>query len=139
MNHERVAMLKYIILLAVDLIAVIGIIAVFMSVKRSKEHRSLRNPAPRRWGWSLASGKPCVAEDKVKAAEEEKASQPDSKQETIGTPVCSLCGASMVLRASQKGEHAGKPFYGCSNYPKCRNTAQHMSLRDTQVMKNILR
>ena len=62
-------MFKYIILIAVDVIAVIGIIAVFMSVKRSRGHRSLRNPAPRRWGWSIASGKQQTA-DIVKDSED---------------------------------------------------------------------
>jgi hypothetical protein len=132
-------MFKYIILIAVDVIAVIGIIAVFMSVKRSRGHRSLRNPAPRRWGWSIASGKQQTADIVKDSEDKEPSPQSTSKQETVGTPVCSLCGASMVLRTTQKGVHAGKPFYGCSNYPKCSNTVQHMSLRDTQVMKNILR
>ncbi len=88
----------------------------------------------------FAARRQYAVEDIVKAIDEARAPlHSESKQETSGTPVCSLCGALMVLRTAQKGEHAGKPFYGCSNYPKCRNTAQHMSLRDTQVMKNILR
>lgn len=30
---------------------------------------------------------------------------------------CEKCGSQMVLRKGTKGE-----FYGCSSYPKCRNT-----------------
>jgi len=35
-------------------------------------------------------------------------------------PVCSKCGISMVKRTVNKGPHMGKKFYGCANYPKCR-------------------
>jgi predicted RNA-binding Zn-ribbon protein involved in translation (DUF1610 family) len=35
-------------------------------------------------------------------------------------PVCPKCGAEMVLRKARRGERAGKQFYGCSAYPKCR-------------------
>ena len=35
-------------------------------------------------------------------------------------PVCPKCGIPMVKRIAQKGERAGKTFYGCSNYPKCK-------------------
>lgn len=36
------------------------------------------------------------------------------------TVVCPKCGAAMVLRTAKKGEHAGKQFWGCSAFPKCR-------------------
>jgi len=45
----------------------------------------------------------------------------DSKPITPGNKICSACGAMMVLRTAQKGANAGKQFWGCSNYPKCRN------------------
>lgn len=34
--------------------------------------------------------------------------------------ICPRCGSKLVLRTAQKGENAGKHFYGCSSYPKCR-------------------
>ena len=34
--------------------------------------------------------------------------------------ICPRCGAKLVLRTSKKGERAGKNFYGCSTFPKCR-------------------
>lgn len=35
--------------------------------------------------------------------------------------LCPRCGAPMVLRKSNKPEHANKPpFYGCSRFPQCR-------------------
>ncbi len=33
---------------------------------------------------------------------------------------CPFCGGKLVLRTATKGARAGKQFYGCSNYPKCR-------------------
>lgn len=33
---------------------------------------------------------------------------------------CPKCGAEMVLRTAKRGANAGKEFWGCVNYPKCR-------------------
>lgn len=38
----------------------------------------------------------------------------------IHVPVCPKCGIPMVLRTVAQGEHKGKQFYGCVNYPHCR-------------------
>ena len=35
---------------------------------------------------------------------------------------CSRCGSPMVLRTARKGMNTGGQFWGCSEYPKCRNT-----------------
>ena len=35
--------------------------------------------------------------------------------------VCPSCGAPMILRQANRGGNAGKKFWGCSNYPKCRH------------------
>ncbi len=34
--------------------------------------------------------------------------------------ICLRCGEKLVVRIARKGEHQGKKFLGCSNYPKCR-------------------
>lgn len=34
--------------------------------------------------------------------------------------ICPRCGANLVLRETKKGENAGRKFWGCSNFPKCR-------------------
>jgi restriction system protein len=39
-------------------------------------------------------------------------------------PACPRCGAPMVLRTAKKGANAGRQFYGCSTFPKCRGTIQ---------------
>ena len=33
---------------------------------------------------------------------------------------CPKCGSSMVLRTTKRGASAGKQFWGCSAYPRCR-------------------
>jgi Protein of unknown function (DUF2726)/Topoisomerase DNA binding C4 zinc finger len=35
-------------------------------------------------------------------------------------PLCPKCGVPMVVRTVAQGEHRGKQFYGCPNYPRCR-------------------
>ena len=35
-------------------------------------------------------------------------------------PLCPSCGVPMVLRTARRGGHLGEQFYGCANYPKCR-------------------
>ena len=34
--------------------------------------------------------------------------------------LCPKCKGKLVLRTATKGDNAGKQFYGCSNYPKCK-------------------
>ena len=36
---------------------------------------------------------------------------------------CPKCGVPMVIRTASRGERRGEPFYGCPNYPRCRETA----------------
>jgi hypothetical protein len=40
----------------------------------------------------------------------------------LGVPICPSCGALMVIRTAKRGPCEGQQFYGCSNYPKCRQT-----------------
>ena len=35
-------------------------------------------------------------------------------------PICPKCGVQMVLRTARQGTQAGKQFFGCPNFPKCR-------------------
>jgi ribosomal protein L37AE/L43A len=37
-------------------------------------------------------------------------------------PRCSSCGARMVVRLAKRKSHLGTKFWGCTNYPSCRNT-----------------
>ncbi len=38
------------------------------------------------------------------------------------TPLCPSCGAEMKKRVARHGTNAGKEFWGCSDYPKCKGT-----------------
>lgn len=37
-------------------------------------------------------------------------------------PDCPRCGVPMVVRTAKRGAHVGSRFYGCSNFPRCRQT-----------------
>ena len=36
--------------------------------------------------------------------------------------ICPKCGSKLILRKASKGNNAGKIFWGCSAFPKCRYT-----------------
>jgi len=50
--------------------------------------------------------------------------QPMSSQapESVAEPLCPKCSTPMVRRKGRRGALAGKDFWGCPNYPKCRQT-----------------
>jgi len=39
---------------------------------------------------------------------------------TNAVPICSKCQIPMILRKSARGQNAGTEFYGCTNYPNCK-------------------
>jgi hypothetical protein len=43
---------------------------------------------------------------------------------STGLPTCPKCGVPMVKRVAKKGPSSGQAFYGCPNYPRCREVAQ---------------
>jgi ssDNA-binding Zn-finger/Zn-ribbon topoisomerase 1 len=45
---------------------------------------------------------------------------PARQELAINEKVCPKCSASMVKRVAKKGTHAGKEFWACSAFPKCR-------------------
>ncbi|MCB1743253.1 MAG: DUF2726 domain-containing protein [Gammaproteobacteria bacterium] len=55
------------------------------------------------------------------------------------TPVCPKCGAATVLRTARSGKHAGKQFWGCSTYPKCRGAvpADRLTQRSNDALTAI--
>ena len=40
------------------------------------------------------------------------------------TPTCVRCNVKMTKRTAKNGKNAGGEFWGCPNYPKCKNTMQ---------------
>ena len=43
-----------------------------------------------------------------------------AEQQAASIPNCPKCGIPMVLRVATKGKQKGKHFYGCTNFPQCR-------------------
>ncbi len=37
-------------------------------------------------------------------------------------PNCPLCSSQMVIRDAKRGTNAGKAFWGCSQFPRCKGT-----------------
>ena len=58
----------------------------------------------------------------------DKDKSPEAKTETVNempvtkdpAKLCPKCSSAMTRRRATKGEHAGKEFWGCVNYPKCK-------------------
>jgi hypothetical protein len=48
-------------------------------------------------------------------------------EQVATVPPCPKCGLPMVLRTVAQGEHKGKQFYGCQNYPRCREMKPFMT------------
>ncbi|MDO8880629.1 MAG: topoisomerase DNA-binding C4 zinc finger domain-containing protein [Coriobacteriia bacterium] len=57
----------------------------------------------------------------VPAAPPVVATRPDSHP-VASRPNCPRCGIPMVPRTAKRGAHAGRTFYGCVNFPRCRQT-----------------
>ncbi|MFH1639738.1 MAG: NERD domain-containing protein [Chloroflexota bacterium] len=45
----------------------------------------------------------------------------DLKNRYDSTTICPKCGGNLVKRVSNRGQRIGKPFLGCSNYPRRYN------------------
>jgi len=49
---------------------------------------------------------------------------PDASEKSAEIPQCPVCGKVMVRREAKKGKSAGKVFFGCSQFPKCRGVVE---------------
>lgn len=56
------------------------------------------------------------------ARREERRNQEETDRNDPSSPACPQCGRPMVRRTARTGRNAGKPFWGCSQYPNCRGT-----------------
>jgi restriction system protein len=45
------------------------------------------------------------------------------KERHSSLTTCPKCGSPLVQRTAKSGPNTGRPFLGCSGYPKCRHTA----------------
>ena len=48
-------------------------------------------------------------------------------------PICPKCGVPMVLRVASQGKQKGNQFYGCPNFPKCRQIVPIKNLRGNSL------
>ena len=49
--------------------------------------------------------------------------QPEPAPESeLPADICPKCGGKLILRTVKSGSNAGKQFYGCENFPRCRYT-----------------
>jgi len=64
----------------------------------------------------------------------EKNTSENVLNESIDLPLCPVCGKEMVKREAKKGKTAGKVFFGCSQFPKCRGV---MEIDDKSSVKEI--
>lgn len=67
-----------------------------------------------------ASGQDLTVTTPARAARTASA-DPHTLSSTSDTRTCERCGAPMVRRRATQGRHAGEEFWGCSNFPRCRN------------------
>ena len=56
----------------------------------------------------------------------------EKSAERMNQNLCPKCGAVMVLREVKKGENAGKQFWGCTGYPRCRGVREYSDSISTQ-------
>jgi very-short-patch-repair endonuclease len=70
----------------------------------------------------LNQGEVEVAEvvEEVSPAPANSPVQVPAVKQTPDAPQCTACGGQMVRRKASKGANAGNEFWGCSNYPKCK-------------------
>ena len=54
--------------------------------------------------------------------ERDQPEAPHDEPEPDAGPCCPACGSPMVRRRAGRGPNAGKEFWGCSSFPKCRST-----------------
>lgn len=50
----------------------------------------------------------------------DNSTEESSLKETEMRLICPKCGKQLVLRTARREANAGRQFYGCSNFPKCR-------------------
>jgi restriction system protein len=70
----------------------------------------------------------------AKMSDKSDGSDRSDKSDDVNAPHCPICGKAMRVRIAKQGPNTGKPFWGCSGYPKCRGTI-NMSDRSDQSDK----
>lgn len=58
--------------------------------------------------------------DSVRAKPADAQPAPPAIQTAETSPACPKCGGGMVKRVAKQGGNAGRSFWGCESYPRCR-------------------
>lgn len=70
--------------------------------------------------FSGGADKPAEAAQEPAPPQEQESLPAQTAPAEEKAPLCPRCGAPLVLRTAARGERAGKQFFGCSAFPKCR-------------------
>ena len=70
----------------------------------------------------LLSGNDLVRMFNALSEEQLKSHLANGLDEDYSTPTCPNCNQKMVSRTAKRGKQAGSSFWGCSNYPRCKQT-----------------
>ena len=85
------------------------------------EFVSLRSEASKHLALSgVAQEEQASAEVSAESVDEMSTEVPHDHAREQAVPVCIACGSPMVKRQARKGPNAGKYFWACSTFPKCR-------------------
>jgi len=63
-----------------------------------------------------------LATERLRKRKEDRTDQANPTD--LKPPVCPQCGGLMALRTAKAGKTPGSQFWGCTNYPDCKGTAQ---------------
>ena len=77
-------------------------------------------------GSPRANGNTQIALEEIKKTleQESEKEEPCSQQAEMASgyekKICPLCGNELIVRTASRGVRAGKMFFGCKNYPRCK-------------------
>lgn len=116
-----------------------GVPVLHFPVRKAYAVAEVRTKLAERFALKVAEAEQPKMEEAIVATEEPAASVPQTPitqvqasaeivptaatppvAEQTAVPVCPTCSSSMVKRQAKNGQHAGKWFWACSGYPKCR-------------------
>jgi DNA topoisomerase-1 len=85
--------------------------------------------------WGCANYPTCKGIVSLDGKESKAETPVDAALSTLaGRTPCPNCGKPMTVRIARKGPNAGKPFLGCTGYPKCKTA---VTIADAEVAATI--
>ncbi|MBR1374479.1 MAG: NERD domain-containing protein [Cardiobacteriaceae bacterium] len=68
----------------------------------------------------ISEQKEAIKKTQINKQNKEEKEEEINNSDDTSAPLCPKCGTKMILRTAKKGKNIGEEFYGCSNFPKCR-------------------